>query len=236
MRDRCFSPDEIETIPRLPSDSPERRHLEACPRCRALLLTYREFVEDLTAPDAADLQDAGERLRAAFRESMARTAGPTVRSRGLKVPRWIRHLPRRIGRASVLVPAAAAILVVVGLYAGIEYLREATGPDSLRGPSPSERGAFEGAILLLDPRPIAVNGIELRWRSLPDVSSYEVVLFAADLKDLARLGPLSDTTCIVRRGDLLPEPPPGTVVGWQVVGLRDGAAVARSSIGTARTR
>jgi hypothetical protein len=124
------------------------------------------------------------------------------------------------------------LLLVIGLFAGRDLLRTDPGPDQLRGASTPARIAG-GLIVPLDPRS-ETDRVELRWRSIPGVTSYEVLIMGDDLADLARRSTARDTTCLIRWSELAPRPPSGAVLGWQVVGLRDGAAVARSPIGTVR--
>ena len=232
MRNGCVSSEEIGAILRLPPDSPERQHLEACPRCRALLISYREFVEDRSSPPGANLQDAGAHLREAFDETVAGRTETVKRPAWWTFTRWVPRLPLGLGRAWLLAPVT--MLVVLGLYAGFGHLRRESGPDRLRGPAATEPGRGQGSILLLEARPQGTEAVELRWRAIPAASSYEVVVFGTDLKDLARLRSLTDTLCVVRRADLHPEPGAGALLGWQVFAQRDGVTVASSPIGAVR--
>jgi hypothetical protein len=125
------------------------------------------------------------------------------------------------------------VLLAIGLYAGYEHFRSGMGPDQLRGAEPA-RGTGAVSIALMESRRAGSDGVRLGWRTVPDVSAYQVVLLGEDLGELARLPALPDTTSQVRWSDVNPRPAAGSVVGWQVLGLRDGAVVARSPIGTLR--
>jgi hypothetical protein len=147
---------------------------------------------------------------------------------------WTRIFTRAMGRPSVLIPAGAAVLVAVGLFAGILDLHSGTGPDRLRGSATTNGGETPAAIRLLEPQVRGGDGTTLRWRAVPEASSYQIVVFGAGLQDLAHYGPFADTTCVIRRADLHPQPEPETVVGWQVLGIRDGSTVAMSRVAAAR--
>ncbi len=234
MKQGCYSSGDLPAILRLPPEAAERVHLETCPRCRALLLSYEEFMLDSSLPEGANLQDAEAKLHAALRESMARASGRPARSSSTMPAGWIRIFTRTIGRPSVLIPAGATILVAVGLFSGVLDLPSRTGPDRLRGSSTSNGAETPVAIRPLEPQVYAEDGIELRWRAAPEASSYQIVVFGADLHDLAHYGPFADTTVVIRRTDLHPQPEPKTVIGWQVFGLRDGSTVAISPVAAAR--
>lgn len=236
MRERCFSPDEIGEIAALAPGSPERIHVESCPRCRALMLTYLEFLQDRSAPDGADLGDAETRLRAAYREVSLLKDAPGARFPGATLAGMIRHRSRGARWAWVFAPAAAAVLLVLGIDTGLDILRKHSGADELRSPTIPHGATTPSTIELLEPRARGEDGLELRWRAAAGASSYEIVLFGEDLRDLARLGPFPDTTCVIRLLDLPDEMPPDAVIGWQVVGYDGSDPISHSSVRTASFR
>jgi len=243
MNRSCIPPEDIGRVSGLPADSPERLHAESCPRCLSLMQSYRELLEDRSVPSGADVGGAGAHLRAAFRQAAGMSAAPSRRSgagalvgarmtvSGLRGR--VLDFTRRLLRPSVLATATAAVLLMVGVYAGYERFRAGAGPDRLRGAETGQR-AGGAPITLIEPRPRETGAVELSWRSVPGVASYEVVIMRGDLADLTRLGTGRDTTCVVRWADFHPAPSPGALLGWQVLGLRNGAAAARSPIGTLR--
>ncbi len=236
MRQPCISPDDLGRVLGLPSDSPERLHLEACPRCRALLLTYREFLEERSVPPGADPERAGGRLRAAFRAAAGSPDAPPSPSWAPSAaPRWyrLREFGRQLRRPLVVGPAAAVLLIAIGLYAGSDRLRRESGPDSLRGAETS-RGGDLAPVPLLGVTSREPGGVVVAWRAVPDATSYEVVVMGDNLADLARISVPGDTSCVIRGADLRPSPPSGALLGWQVFAFRDAAPVARSPIETLR--
>lgn len=232
-KERCLRPDEMEAVESLAPESWERRHIDNCPRCSALLSTYTEFLRDRSIPEGSDLEDAGARLRPAFRGATLQGTDPEKTARK-SMGRSAGGRRLRVGWVWVLGPAAAAALLVLGLRTGTGFLRGGPGPDPLRGPKASEEEALPGRLVVFEPRPRGTDGLELRWRSTPEVSSYEVILFRGDLEEFIRFGPLADTVCVIRRKDLPSGISPGAVVGFQVVGYRDGDPVAVSPASTAR--
>lgn len=233
----CVSLEEIPEILREPDGSPGRRHIEECPRCGAVAMAYREFLEDGSIPRGADMRDAESRLRAAFlalpsvspiSAHSAHDEGGTIQPAERKGRQWPSRWSRGFRGARVLAPAIAVL--AIGLYVGVRTLDREPGPDRLRGAGPVVPGREVQTIALLEARAWGADDVELRWRAVSTASTYEVVLFGTDLTDLAHLTQIADTVLVVRRRDLHPEPSAGTLVGWQVIARRDGAIVARSPI------
>ncbi|MHC4946294.1 MAG: hypothetical protein ACYTG7_25045 [Planctomycetota bacterium] len=62
MTQRCFQADELGDLLDLTADDPRQKHLDACPRCRALLAEYKEFLEpSQEGAPGADLKGAEAR-------------------------------------------------------------------------------------------------------------------------------------------------------------------------------
>ena len=55
MKERCIEIEQLDALLRLDAASPRRRHVEECPRCRALLAVYQEFLEDGWFQDSVPL-------------------------------------------------------------------------------------------------------------------------------------------------------------------------------------
>ena len=68
MKGECVRIEHMADIELLPADDPRRRHVESCPRCRAVYAAYRDFM----APAAADAgpEQARARLEAALEREM----------------------------------------------------------------------------------------------------------------------------------------------------------------------
>jgi len=64
---RCIEVEALARVRDLPAGSPERRHVEECPRCRAALLALAEFEREVgDLPAEADAPGANARLSAAI--------------------------------------------------------------------------------------------------------------------------------------------------------------------------
>jgi hypothetical protein len=233
MSDRCFELAELDEILRSdPSDS-RRSHLETCPRCRARLLVYQEFQEDLSALPGADPGDAAIRLRAAFDQELRRAARPEGFVESGRPATPLERVARlRWPRLRVAWAFASVALVMVILYAGLEIRHGRQSPDVLR--DLPERASPEA---LSGPDPISTGEgssglVELRWRRARGAEGYRVRLFGPDLADLAQLGPVADTVLVLRREDVPGQT--GRTIGWQVAALRGGLPFAMSRPGTVR--
>ncbi len=74
MTDRCPSVVEIVELARLPEDDPRRIHLRECPRCRAVLISYRSFMD----AGAAEATPGRERARRRLAAVLAAECGEEV--------------------------------------------------------------------------------------------------------------------------------------------------------------
>ncbi|MCB9513646.1 MAG: hypothetical protein H6694_04950 [Candidatus Latescibacteria bacterium] len=94
MADSCPTVEVLADLAALPADDPRRRHVQDCPRCRARLLDYQDFLAGGAPVSAASLEDALDRLDAALRDATA-DPGPAPRSRAAKRCRCARSGARR---------------------------------------------------------------------------------------------------------------------------------------------
>jgi hypothetical protein len=96
------------------------------------------------------------------------------------------------------------------------------------------RGAPTPAVtrtaLALEPARTIAGGIELRWSAEPGADAYQVAFYAGDLREIARLAPAPDTSCVVRRDELPATLAPGTPLLWRVTALRGGDPIATSEV------
>jgi hypothetical protein len=232
---RCLTPEELEGARNLAPGDARRREIEECPRCRALLESYVEFLDDRSVPEGIDVAAASERLSGLFEAEVGDDSpAPPLRAphRGVALPpRTARSWTAWLSGARVGWAVAAALVVAIGLYWG-RALAPMGGEDALRS-GPDSTGTAVVRPGSLETRIVDV-GIELRWTSVPDADAYRVILLGDDLSQIAALGPLADTVLVVEAARLPAGVASGATVGWQVEALRGGFAIGTSETAVAK--
>ncbi|MBN2171333.1 MAG: hypothetical protein JW819_08440 [Candidatus Krumholzibacteriota bacterium] len=229
MDKRCFLIEELEFVLSLPADDPRRRHLAECPRCRALLASYRQFVVPGDLPAGADPMDAARRLEAALARAMvadAAPAGGAAQARSAAPRRfWWRLLPRSVPQRTALALATALAFVLVLPH--VLPLPAGSGDDRiLRG-----RDRIAAGPVLAAPRSLFGGGLMLAWTASADADGYRVVIYDTALVQVATLDAGRDTTLLLpaARLDALREAH-GELL-WEVIALRGGDERERSRPG-----
>jgi hypothetical protein len=224
----CAPVEELGRVAGLPLEHPERRHLETCTRCQALLAMLRSFEAPAGLPEGADFAATDPRLRATI-EELVREG----REQPETPPRRDERVPLSAGRrgwrwtdlAGPRLAWAFAALIVAG-GAGVTLWRVYAPPEAMRA-SPSQ--PWSGApFASASARPVE-GGVELRWDAVPGATGYRVVFFDPTLRELARLEPTSATTARLRADSLPAGLVRGVVVGWQVEALAGNDPLARTS-------
>lgn len=194
---RCIELEALARVRDLPAGSPERRHAEECPRCRAALLALAEFEREVgDLPAEADAPGANARLSAAIDSltSAAPVAAPPKRAE----PGWLRRffappaMRYAAGIAVVAIVAASAWIVARGPGADGERLQ--------RGASGSENAASVRA---------TDSGWEIAWPAVEGAESYDVVFLSTDLREVARVPDVHATRLALGRDALPPGVAPG---------------------------
>jgi len=188
---RCIEVEALARVRDLPAGSPERRHAEECPRCRAALLALAEFEREPGGlPAEADAPGANARLSAVI-DSLT-SAAPVTAAPKRAEPGWLSRLfaPPAMryatGFAVVAIVAASAWMVSRGPAGNEQRLqRGANGPD--------------GAASVRT----TASGCEISWAAVEGAESYDVVFLSPDLREVARVSDVHATTLAVRR-DALP--------------------------------
>jgi hypothetical protein len=195
----CIAEDALGEVLLLPAGDPRRAHVESCPRCRALVVSYQGFVEP-AAEDAAIYGGAERRRLDETRERMFAgtapgTGGTAPASRRIvpapRAPWWSRAFAPALRPAWAL----AAVAVVVG--AVVLWPRPV-----LRGPEPIVRGTADRPLALTEPAPLRNGGVRLAWRPFPGAQRYEVRFYSTALSALGRFDAGSDTGASLTLGDL----------------------------------
>lgn len=157
---RCVAAAEFASLSVLPVGAPERRHLDACPRCQGMALAYAEFMNP-TGDDGFALREADDELRRRLAAAFDRATDPAPR-------RWRPTWPRLAWAtsAAVLVVAAVGLLVSdlerlshrhlpegTGIVRGQEQevgLTAQHGPAGLQLSWPAEAGSDRSLVLFYD--------------------------------------------------------------------------------------
>ncbi|MBM4130118.1 hypothetical protein FJ250_03690 [bacterium] len=197
----CVPVAELAALAGLPESDARRRHVEACARCRAAWLEYRDFMDG----DGALRSAAGpidHAARAALDRAIATACAP----------------PRRRAFASLrlVTPVAAAAVLAVVLLAS----REEPGPSP--NAAPVLRGDAEaGSLLLHAARSLPDGAVELRWNSLAGATAYRVRFQGTDGARLGESSSRTDTTFVLRPEALPAWLPASGTVAWRVVASRE---------------
>lgn len=230
MTDRCLGDEELAGLEGLPADDPRSRHVEACPRCRARLRSYREFMAEAEPPASPREYAARAAVSAALdREILG------AEPRGASAPRrthrraWWNSSPFFAPRwAPVLRPALAAAAVVLVAFGVMQLARQPGegGPSGvLRGRSADGSAAVTAARVVLPDGRTAVS-----WKRLPGADGYQVVLFGADLVELGRVEVADDSLMVLTAGRLPAAANREPALSCRVVAQRGGDEIARSNL------
>jgi hypothetical protein len=185
----CIEAGQVQDLLELSEADPRRRHARECPRCRALVDSYRLYREPGAPPAEARVEDAEARLRAVMAQAIG--AGlPATRQSVTSGPTWIERLFHPALRPAW---AFAALAVVLGLATVWPRLQPIGRRVELRGgptEHPVEPLAFVGGSY-------GPGGVELRWRAWPGAESYEIEFFSGDLQPIGRVRAMAETSLVV---------------------------------------
>jgi hypothetical protein len=217
MKEKCIKVNEIATILALDPEDPRRRHLDECPRCASRLLLYQRF---LTAGEAsgADADAADAHLAEVMKSAIDRAdiSNEVPESNGLleRIVKGMFTRPVWATAAVVLVAAVALVWWQPWKEDGIVLRSDMA---SLPGAPHLSLGPVEA---------LADGGMRLTWTPVEGAEGYVIKIRTSDLAEIARFGPVADTSFVIYRSMLPPEAPP--VVLWRVVALRYGDEIGRS--------
>lgn len=220
MTQRCFQAEELSELLDLEEADPRRRHLDECPRCRALLAEYRDFLKPPSEISGTNLDEAGSRLRGALKREIyeGEAASPVkrvVESRTFRV----------------LMALAATICVILIAYS----FKEDRPPESDGIVLREEPGAGrERKIELLPIQPLREGAVKLSWRAAEGADAFKVYFFSGELEELAVLGPQAESTIVLEPGEVPGLPGSGTILLWCIKALKEGDEIASSPLGTFR--
>lgn len=177
MTDQCLGLSDIVAAQRAPLDDPRQLHLQACPRCRALLYAYYEFMDPATPDVPAGFEAADRELSARLRGDAPESAMARAKrgaGGGRSMLHWLRLRPL-YGVAVALL--ACAVVVAVRDLALVQASRLPRGTGALRGDVAAADVAWsrDGA------------ASELTWRLPANATGAVVILYDGSLQELARV-------------------------------------------------
>jgi hypothetical protein len=180
-------------------------------------LLYQRFLKAEEAP-GADSAGADAHL-AAVMESAIDHVG---RSEGIRERRgFLERVVRGLFARPVWAAAAVVLVAAVALVWWQPWERDEIVLRSDRTSLPGAPQLSLGPVVELED-----GGMRLSWKPVEGAEYYVIRIRIPDLTEIARFGPVPDTSFVVHRSMLPPEAPP--VVLWRVVALRDGDEIGRS--------
>lgn len=217
--EQCIDVERIGEVLKLPSDHPDRRHADTCPRCASIAASYRDFV---TAEGLADsgIEQARPALDAHIRDGAARWSPPGTTSSAARASQWF-----GFRRPLVLVTSAAVVIAAVALWR-----MQRPQDDVLRD------GAATHAPFALNEAEVRADGsIRLSWTPMPGADQYQVRIYGPEMSEIYRSAATSETMLTIDRSALPARLPPTLDATWQVDALAGGDVIETSAPGSIRT-
>jgi hypothetical protein len=206
MSPKCIHVEQIADV----ATSPElKRHVDECPRCQSLWLSYQSFMSADTA-HAPRIDDARRTLEATIRRSAAKSE---------EAPRVSRLSTRRRAELGWLKPGLIAALATVVAVTAILVWRNNSEEPVLRG---GNKAVWE----LQTPH---VTGIAIvfTWSAVPNADSYEVEIYDDTLNQVLHSAAVTTTSISVDRSALA-NVQSGSALTWRVRALKQGDVVSTS--------
>ena len=194
---------DVETSPEL------KRHVDECPRCQSLWLSYQSFIS-ADVSGASRIDEARRALEATVRRSAATAAQP---------PRVSRLSTRRRAELGWLRPGLIAAFATIIAAVAISVWRGSSHEPVLRG---GPKAVWE----LQTPH---VTGIAIvfAWSAVPGADAYEVEIYDDALNQVLHSAAVSTTSISVDR-TALAKVPSGAALTWRVRALKAGDVVSTS--------
>jgi len=229
MSEHCFEIEELARIAKLPADDPGRAHLANCPRCRAHLTVYEDFMRAEMDAEKANPQNADERLTATLQKEIFGTEELPVQPARRDAPRvsWWQQLVGTLTRPALrpVWGVAAAVLIVLAA-------REIVFPN--RVPESGQRvlrGTEERAsqYITANVRFESDGMVAFTWASNPESDRCEIAFYGIDLAEIGRLDGGPGTELRVS-SDELPIDVDHPGVFWRVIYLRSEDEIDQSPL------
>ena len=224
MTDRCREIEEFLRLHGLPLDHQQRAHADTCPRCRALLANFEEFISPTEPPVDAKRDEAVAALERFIYEELVSTEAADHELRERK-SHWWANMVRRPRPLWIGAGIAAAIVLAVGLRA----ILVGPGPETREIILRSETTADDRAPTDLTITPLAEGRFMLNWEAVPDAEAYGVCFYGADLSEVTRLD-VGGGTSLEVDPKTLPDLIGQEQVWWAVAAYRHGYEIGVSRL------
>jgi len=226
LTEPCIEIHELEDVLTLPEEHPRRLHLEGCPRCRALLASYLEFLDPADPAPEAERKAAKVRLDEALDREIP---GAWVEAKRPSRAGLLERLRVPWGSASWR-PALLVIGILLVVITGRSLFRDAEE----RG-LPRYRGEARASEFALRSMPREDGAHLLSWRSQAGADEYRVRLFGADLLEKASWSAGGDTALVLTSEMLEGRGTPSSLT-WSVSAIRHGDRMSESELATLAPR
>jgi len=223
MDEQCPDLTTIEDIHSLPGNSPQRKHIEKCPRCRALWKSYQTFMAGNDAPATARVAEAEQKMSDFLTQEIFNSADQTTQGTTpktiLRIKPWWQRSARSAPRTGLL--TAAVLVAVIGLSTFLSQNNSQINEVRQRGENNYPQQTYPAGTVM-----VSETGLmTLTWSKMSDVKTYQVVLFNIDLDEFHRLKPVPETKTALAPEILDKQTDP---VFWTVIGLADDRELART--------
>lgn len=232
---RCIAEEALGDVLALPSSDPRRRHVDECPRCRALALSYREFLEPSTE-EAASYGTAEDRQLSEFRERLtgaaaATASAPPATVYDAKARAAVPAAPARSWGERLFGPALRPLWAVaaIAIAFGVMRIAPKSPPGSVT--TPTLRGGASHELATATPS-YAANGVTLAWSANPEADHYQLRFFSTALSEIGHRDLARDTSVTLTAGELPATYTSGETILWRVVAMKGGDELESSAPGS----
>jgi hypothetical protein len=237
----CVAEESLGEVLSLPEADPRRAHLDNCPRCRALVVGYRQFLEP--APAAAHSYGTAEETHlTAFRERLAGGAAGSAAAAAAAAAAPVGAVDtsaetrmRETGGASwwsrIFAPSmrpAWGLVAVAVLFGGL-WLGPKMRPQETE---PVLRGGTTAALAIGEEVILPDGGLRLSWQPHPEAEHYELRFYSTALAEISRRDVGTGPAATIAPADMPEAYRVGEVVLYRVVALKGGDDLESSAPGS----
>ncbi len=231
MIEGCIPISELAEQDSWPPDDSRHSHLESCPRCQSLLLSYTTFTAPPDIPVGADVDDARARLSTSFCDKKTENSAPALESKQQPTTTraslfdtifdFLLRPPVRFAMGGAVI-----ILLVIGLPRLFDEPRFDPDTRILRDSEPPA-----GSRSITTAPPVrASDGVLLTWRPAAEVDSYQVLFFDSGFTEIASFNAGLDTMLTLTLDGLSVPNDEWSTVFWRVSGRRGADEVVHSQM------